>query len=676
MNPFDYFIPGELDGYDSVGFKNVYAEQDYSWFVFTQDSTNKGVFFLPDGVVYAYIYGSTLGDNAETFQDIIFGKVDIAAAPYSSLPDFPDNSGSGVQSIGYEIFRQNPLNSGWFTTESALGNWGYRVLFNAEDQIGQPGTGDWNDIYYRLFFNLDYFENNYIITNTGAIDPSDWNHGWDNVWFDDTEDNWFDGICRGAWNTRLAKWEVSGSNPCSAVQNKEAFFPDGRYAIDITARSHASPDTDSLTMRLPVEDLSDPESPVEGIIVDNFRPRIDTVIVYSMNPEPKLYYFSCLYAENYENHSAYQYSSVTGYFPTAEDSIEEDLFVAVQYSEHMQPGSNDVHIVSEMGGSKTWESSRWGYFDPVTITPRNWLYGEDLPETDNGHWVLYKMETWPWAMMMQHYSGRIHLLIGSIDLAGSIVDSEPTTIAHARDLITGSWDDTYYEPGADEYSWGEPDWDLQTIGSNKYYIAEVADEQVFMIDVDSIHTHVLDRNQFSYENIPTDVLCTYDDDTVSSNGFERGLIYSCEPCPYYCGIWAIVWWNTHPQHPYLIRDFYVAVVQPVPDDPIVVPEVTIWDDWHALNATYWGGNYQLMNSARWFFGHDEDNIPAGVEWANQYFWFRNRQGYWGNPWLDYSDHHGFSSMNRSETDTEQWGPSTEQWICIDAISQEYYTTYL
>ncbi len=276
VNPMDFFTDSsELAGYDQIAFNNVWAEHD--WFGTLPDSTNTGMFFLPDGITNSVEYNQMLGVDSWKYQDIVHGAVDIAVAPFSSLLSFPDNEGCGVQSVGYEILRQNPISQIWESTESAEGNWGYRELFRAEGQIEEPSV--WLDIYYSLFFHKGYFFNNYMLTNSGAEDPSMWDHGWDNVWTVASINDWVNGICQGAWDTFLAIPDIWPNPP---TQNSEAFFPDGRYAVKVTAVSHGSRDTDSL--RLPVDDLSLPDPLTEGVVVDNFLPHIVRVAAYTWDP--------------------------------------------------------------------------------------------------------------------------------------------------------------------------------------------------------------------------------------------------------------------------------------------------------------------------------------------------------------------------------------------------------
>ena len=231
-NSFDYFFD-DLSTYDEVQFKKVCHELG-----------STGAWFMPDGFETAAQFGQAPGSpSASDFQDVVFNMVDIAVSPISAFQGISSRDSAGVYAVAYEILMQNPLSpSQWSSTESSQGDWGLRWLMEMRDELPY---GD-SDEYRALFadgslLNGDTIstpypigENAYIVTNSGALDTSSWNDGLDNVWTDASDDDWTDGICRGSWNTFLAKQEYSGD----PTQNCEAFFPDGRYAAEVTAISH------------------------------------------------------------------------------------------------------------------------------------------------------------------------------------------------------------------------------------------------------------------------------------------------------------------------------------------------------------------------------------------------------------------------------------------------------
>ncbi|MCK5786524.1 MAG: hypothetical protein KAH54_08190, partial [Candidatus Sabulitectum sp.] len=193
-NPFSSFVPGALLGYDQVSFKRVWAESSF----LGSDSTNSGVFLLPEGDESYSDYVADVGSSQISgFQKITHGAIDIAVSPFSQQSAYQINEGNGIFSVGYEIFHQNPFSEEWESTESDEGNWGYRELFQAEGQIEEPAV--FEEIYEALFMDagVTYFHNAYIVTNSHADDPT----GWDNVYTDISPayvNDWNDGICQGA----------------------------------------------------------------------------------------------------------------------------------------------------------------------------------------------------------------------------------------------------------------------------------------------------------------------------------------------------------------------------------------------------------------------------------------------------------------------------------------------
>ena len=98
-------------------------------------------------------------------------------------------------------------------------------------------------------------------------------------------------FCRGAWDTLLGLYSKFQEAPYSEL----AMFPDGRYAFRVNALSQGSAFLSEeyqqwATRDLPSEDPLDPNADVVGIVVDNFKPFVKTVIVFSIEPKFKQYY--------------------------------------------------------------------------------------------------------------------------------------------------------------------------------------------------------------------------------------------------------------------------------------------------------------------------------------------------------------------------------------------------
>ncbi len=215
----------------------------------------------------------------------ISGAVDIAVAPFSAFQGSSDQDMAGVYSVSYEILRQNPHTLDYEPAAPDEGNFRERHLMEMRGEIphgDSPG--------YRALFPDGYLPPNggapdpfwwynmnaYIVTNSGAVDPSQWTSGWHNLYTASGYVNdWNDGICQGAWDTFLANRGISGV----LSSNRKAFFPDGRYAVEVNAVSQGSRESGSEI--LPVDDLNKPFPVTRGIIVDNFLPGVGVVIVYS-----------------------------------------------------------------------------------------------------------------------------------------------------------------------------------------------------------------------------------------------------------------------------------------------------------------------------------------------------------------------------------------------------------
>jgi len=276
-NPFDFF-ENSLIGYDEIQFNHVRWEEMLS------PAANRGIWFTPDHCeTYNQMALSPWLLNQEIFQNIVHGGVDIAVAPFSAFQGLSDKDSAGVYSVSYEILRQNPISLQYVSAAPDTGNFGQRWLMEMRDELPAGDSPGYRAIFPdgQLPFGGQrdpdwwYNMNAYIVTNSGALDTASWTTGWDNVWIAyNVINDWEDGICQGAWDTFLANPEILGD----PTQNSEAFFPDGRYAVRVTAVSHGSRNTGIDT--LPVNDLSLPDPQIEGVVVDNFLPHIAGVAVY------------------------------------------------------------------------------------------------------------------------------------------------------------------------------------------------------------------------------------------------------------------------------------------------------------------------------------------------------------------------------------------------------------
>jgi hypothetical protein len=91
-----------------------------------------------------------------------------------------------VYSVSYEILRQNPHTLEYEPAAPDEGNFGERYLMEMRDEIpygDSPGyralfpdgqlSGDGGALDPFWWYNM----NSYIVTNSGAVDPSEWESG-------------------------------------------------------------------------------------------------------------------------------------------------------------------------------------------------------------------------------------------------------------------------------------------------------------------------------------------------------------------------------------------------------------------------------------------------------------------------------------------------------------------
>jgi hypothetical protein len=132
---------------------------------------------------------------------------------------------------------------------------------------------------------------------------------------------------------------------------------------------------------------------------------------------------------------------------------QNEIGVAVKYSEAMITTPNDIKLKTESGEEITWESTI--YFRPV---PWNQSLGvqPSYSAEKGAFWQCYETR----GFNHSQYSGRIQLCInavsGATDLAGHHLDSNPETVVNPRDEISGDWSLDNYETEAFDLSniWG------------------------------------------------------------------------------------------------------------------------------------------------------------------------------------------------------------------------------
>lgn len=427
--------------------------------------------------------GST---NQTIFQNIVFSAVDIAVAPFSAFQGLSVEDSAGVYSVAYTILRQDPISLAYLPAAPDTGNFGQRWLMEMRDELPNGDSPGYRAIFPdgQLPFGggLDpdwsYNMNAYIVTNSGAMDTASWTTGWDNIWtaYNVTND-WENGICQGAWDTFLAIPEVWPDPPS---MNSEAFFPDGRYAVEVTAVSHGSRDTAIDT--LPVNDLSHPFPTIDGVVVDNFIPSIEEIKVYSYFLTQLPGRADIMYTEEWsledstsrvrDSTAAYSYLPSVGYA----------LGIAVRYSEIIDPENMGYYwFTGEWGEEEVYstEDARSRWLMPVEGF-RNGL-GIDPSSPEAACWQCYETRS-DCSIDEIGYVGRLAFHIGgqsvsltALDLAGNEMDHDPSSIANPRDPATGQFDYSEVESGPyDTERWGTPNYSKAASG---VFLGSVLDQE-------------------------------------------------------------------------------------------------------------------------------------------------------------------------------------------------------
>ncbi len=420
-------------------------------FVITDNVVFTRAFSMLQGIVF---YPDETFPPPE-FQKRIRGAVDFKVSPRSSVTGLAGDDSCGVRSIEVAIRKQLAYSSEYISTA-----YGPRTIFDWSNELVDCSTSPVPDAYYCLYEGMlpsSQFNINYALTNSSTSVPG--LNGIDNIWTDpyNPQADYSAGIrCRGAWDTNLRDdWNSVDQSAC---ENREACFPDGRYLIDVTALSHTG---SSGSISLPVKDITSPSPIPVGIVVDNFIPHVDRIILYTTLPTGgfRLIYFGKWVSidETQRNLNTRKAS----YLPT-QVSINGNLGVAIRFSEHMDVDNLPaVWIEGEWGGEVRW-SSLWNklhWFFPSEMNPTipsEYLY-PDPTQDDYGHWVFYETKRYS----SPGYVGSLTLNVGNasipisgegLDLAGNSLDPDPSTIAPTQTLTNSTSLYDGYEPD-DSYTW-------------------------------------------------------------------------------------------------------------------------------------------------------------------------------------------------------------------------------
>jgi hypothetical protein len=431
----------------------------------------RGIWFVRDGIEDPIAFPG-YPESLKQFQDHVWGRVDAIVKAISAYEGLAVNDSCGVRELSHRLMRIDKYTG----AVRGVNYYDWRTLFDMTGFI--PDDGDTSSItpeYEAVFSNHcfgsgTHFDNNYILTNCGC-DPVEDDSCLTNVWtsaYSASDDFTAWQFCRGAWDTRLWNPYLGPPPPeCDymAWDNSQALFPDGRYAFEVTATSQGS--HNEATAFLPTSDLADPgPRNVLGVVVDNFQPYVDSVVVYT-TPDFEILYTGGWHEESVESGMVRRLSATGPAYPLV---LQSTIAMAVRYSEPMQePLPDDVRLMVVCGSDTLWNSGRW---KSTWLEPCDWdlQLGNALPDS-LGFWQCYRMHsvgTPP--NFPSGYDGRFQLSIGHpspgradgpIDLADNPLDSDPATIA-VRDPETGEWQSESRESGPDDshgwaiahsYSW-------------------------------------------------------------------------------------------------------------------------------------------------------------------------------------------------------------------------------
>ena len=423
VHPFDYLIPPP--GYDDLVFRRIpaYFEECIhrsSGIVFDLQDGNPSLDETGD---VCHWHGQSLLGYAQ-FQKRVYGQVDFIVAPASvdSMPPFSDSL-AGVRRLKVEVLRQQ--GHSWVGTP-----YSNRLVFDFSYPIPFGDTEE----YYSLFFDppvqvpdFHWHQNtSYIASNSGCYSGA-FDTSYDNIWTSTDPNqihNWSTGeYNRGCWDTRMRNpGSYRSGYPDQAFIPENAAFPDGRYAVKVTATTHGGV---TGSMILPKLDVKDPSSPIVGVLVDNFYPHVTSVTV--TNNSHLIY--NCAYSAPAFAKPNVTERSVTSTYHEREGS--HFLEVSVSFSEPVIV--DDIWIDGVAGPYINWSSK---------------LISSDPDQDDGRSNFTFVTET----KAPEEYLGRLVLNISAHDLSLHQLDSNPVTIPFPHK--GGSTDnDECYEPGTATFEW-------------------------------------------------------------------------------------------------------------------------------------------------------------------------------------------------------------------------------
>lgn len=376
-------------------------------------------------------------------QDEVCETVDILVRPYTYFYENPDNNLCIARKVMWRILRQNPSNLEYVTYQtSLLGTW--RTLYDFSKYIFDNASSQLLPEYNKIYLlNSTHWQNRLCLTNSCVSARGDASFpGVETVWinpYNHQEDYNAGEYCRGVWDTRLCTTDGG----IRANIDEAATFMDGRYAIEVMAFPERL--DNKTSMILPVDDITVPGSPVTGVIVNNWAPRLNGIRLQD-NPSQVIRWGS--YEANVPNNQSedrfldYETGvSSWAYIGTGDGYNEYSL--ALWFSEPVTDLASvvsvNIQLVTGPAPDVNWERTIPLFLDDTSITSVGGVTSAVYHSAGG-----FNCEQPPGYMGKQI----VDLTIGSwlaYDLAGKFLDADASTIAPAFGSgISGNYESVHH----------------------------------------------------------------------------------------------------------------------------------------------------------------------------------------------------------------------------------------
>ncbi|MCK4668485.1 M23 family metallopeptidase, partial [Candidatus Dependentiae bacterium] len=327
----DFDPGGALDSFDHLHFaydingvkwRNPFSFYD-SGFLPAQNViiNSENIYFMPDKAWNLHHYQAISGKK------IIYGNVDIVVEAHTEINS---DIRSGIYSLKYEI--SNPPPNSSIVPEKTLVK--FDELISKDDK-------------YKLIYSetpSDFFHGHYIVTNCGTNEP--------------TSTDPLINVIENAWFTKVRS-EVDDSNggiqsSQNAKINTNAKYKDGEYTIEIEGEAYRN-----ITMQQ-----------TKKVIVDNFRPYVEKVLIREINNE------KILYERNWEFDGQYLNSET----PTIDWGLKNGKYlIEILFSEPVSDAKLELEeygLIDLTSKESTNEKIKWE--GKVTINLDDSCYDEKM----------------------------------------------------------------------------------------------------------------------------------------------------------------------------------------------------------------------------------------------------------------------------------------------------------